>query len=244
MENTYSLSKRLEYSQVDWDYNYRLDWIFNDFQSITTFHSQQMGIDGPTMLEKSNAFWVLSKIKIQILSLPKMGDDIQLKTFPTTVTGARFMRDYTISNNGQKVILGTSEWCTLDATTGALRKTNSVCYPHQMQHVDYTSGCSPFSKPRVEITQDNYTHAHTIAYTDIDTNKHANNVSYVRMALNAFSPEELPLTKVSEMETYYISQAYYGQTIKIYKKEIEDGYYIEGKIEDKTIFSSIIKLKP
>ena len=243
MKNTFSLTKRLEYSQVDWNYNYRIDCIFNDFQTITTFHSQEMGVDGPSMLKNSNAFWVLSKLKLQINELPLMGDEITANTFPTTVSSIKFMRDYLITKSGKSLILGTSEWCTLDATTGRLRKSSSVCYPFDMEHVEYGSGCTEFSKQKTTVEQKDYIYAHTVGYTDIDTNKHANNVSYVRMVLNAFSPEELCSSDVSEFEIYYLAQVYYGQQVQVYKVKTDYGYYIEGQNAEKPVFACVIKLK-
>jgi hypothetical protein len=63
------------------------------------------------------------------------------------------------------------------------------------------------------------------------------------MALNCFSPEQLAKLNIVEFETYYHAQTYYGQVVDLYKVEIEDGFYIEGKLEKNTVFTTVIKTK-
>lgn len=245
MQNQFSLTKILEFSQVDSEYNYRIDWMFSDFQALTTFHSEIMKIDAPTMMQKSNAFWVLSKLKVKIESLPKMLQRLTYTTFPTSYTAFRFNRDYTISANDKVCIKATSEWCVLDADTRKLRKTDTVCYPFDMPHVDFTAGCKEFSKIKIQVAQKDKVYSYKTMYTDIDANKHVNNVAYVRMVLNCFSPEQFVNLDIDEFEMYYHAQAFYNQVIDLYMVKTEQGYYIEGKLDQTQtlVFTAVIKTK-
>ena len=64
MNNEYKINHTVKYSEVDSNYNMRLDHIVSYFQDITGLHSFEMEIDNETMLKLSNAFWVVTKMKL------------------------------------------------------------------------------------------------------------------------------------------------------------------------------------
>lgn len=243
MNNFYKTDYMVKYSEVDSNYNMRIDYIISAFQNITGIHSKEIGVDGPTVLEKSNGFWVLTKFKLKIEQLPKNEEIIELETWPTTVSSIRFNRDFAMSKSGKIIVTGISEWCILDYDTNAIRKTSSVCYPHKMPHREERSGAGEFIKLRESVNEEHFIYKYRSSFTDIDSNKHTNNVAYIRIALNTFSPEEYEEINIDEFQISFICQTYFGDEIDVYKKKTENGYYIEGKHNDKTVFNVIIKVK-
>ncbi len=240
MQNYYKTDYTIKYSEVDSNYKLRIDRILDFFQDITGTHSKEMGIDGPTMLATSNAFWILTKIKMTIEELPKFDDTVQLETWPTTIGGVRFKRDYAIHKDGEKVVMSSSEWCTLDYDTRLPRKASSVCYPTDMIHRSDESGAGAFIRVKETVSEDDYVYTYQSMFVDIDSNKHTNNVAYVRMMLNAFMPEEWEMFNVKMMQIAFTSQTYFGDEIKIYKKNLENGFYIEGQHDGKQVFNCIL----
>ncbi len=243
MQNFYKTEYKIKSTEIDSNWKMRIDHIIELFQSITGIHSTQMGVDGPSLFKNSNAFWVLTKFKIKIDTLPLMEETVLVETWPTFVKGVRFGRDFLMQKDGKTYVMGSSEWCTLDYTTKELRRTNTVCYPTDMPHRDYLSGAGDFIKLRETVCEDDYNHTHKCLFVDIDTNKHTNNIAYLRMALNCFSPDEFEALNVSDVQITFVSQSYYGDEIKVYKKQIETGFYIEGKLNDKSVFNCVVTLK-
>ncbi|MBO5358981.1 MAG: hypothetical protein J6A78_06655 [Clostridia bacterium] len=243
MQNFYKTEYKVKSTEIDSNWKMRIDHIVELFQSITGIHSTQMGVDGPTLLKNSNAFWVLTKFKIKIDTLPLMEETVLVETWPTFVKGVRFGRDFLMQKDGKTYVMGSSEWCTLDYTTKELRRANSVCYPADMNHRDYLSGAGDFIRVRETVNESDYNHAHRCAFVDIDTNKHTNNIAYLRMALNCFSLDEFEALNISDVQITFVSQSYYGDEIKVYKKQIETGFYIEGKLNDKSVFNCVVTLK-
>lgn len=241
MKNYFKTDYVIKYSEVDSNYNLRLDRILDYFQDITGTHSKEMGIDGPTMLATSNAFWILIKIKMVIKELPKFDDTVELETWPTTIGGVRFKRDYAIHKNGEKVVMSSSEWCTLDYDTRMPRKASSVCYPADMEHRIDESGAGALVRVKEKVGEEDYVYTYRSMFVDIDGNKHTNNVAYVRMVLNAFTPEEFESLNVKMMQIAFASQTYYGDEIQIYKKCTENGIYIEGQCHGKQVFNCILE---
>ena len=243
MKNFLQTTQIVNYSEVDVAYRLRYDSILSIFQKITLMHSTELKVDAPSLLKNSNAFWVLCKSKFKINRLPIMNDQLTLKTWPTVVTPLRFYREYVISCNENEDIVGTSEWCTFDYTTRTVRRSNTIAYPYDMEHITKSSGAGDYSKKREAVGDCDFSHSHVSKFVDVDPNNHTNNVAYVRMALDTFSPDEFINIDFTEFEIYFNNQSYYGDKINIYRKKTDYGYYVEGKILDKTIFTAIFKTK-
>ena len=240
MDNTYKLNHTVSYSEVDSFYKLRLDYIFSHFQNIADLHSKEMGTDGESLLQKSNVFWVLTKMKLKILELPKSGDDLTVETWPLKAKGVRFDRDFKLSNKDKVFVMGSSEWCTLDYTTQKLRRVDSVAYPYDMTFREDRSGAGDMLRTKETVNESDLHHTYRSSFVDIDTNKHTNNIAYLRMILNCFTPDEFEALTIDEFQINFLSQTFYGDEIKVYKKKTDYGFYIKGQCNVTTVFNCII----
>ena len=237
MNNTYQTEIKINSSMVDVNNKLRFDSILNIFQDLSTAHATEMGMGFHTLKENSNAFWVLSKIRFTLNNSVYQTEQATIKTWPLTPSAYRFIRDFKITSLSGEV-LGSSEWCILDWTTNRLRNFSTVKYPEGFNHLSDRSGAGDFLRVNETVNDSDYNHTHKALFTDIDCNGHVNNVAYAKMALNTFTPEEFENHNFKEFEIHFISQSYYGNEIKIYKKGVEKGVYVEGKLNDKTIFKT------
>ena len=240
MNNTYKLNHTVSYSEVDSFYKLRLDYIFSHFQNIADLHSKEMGTDGEALLQKSNVFWVLTKMKLKVAELPKSSETITVETWPLKAKGVRFDRDFKLSNKDKIFVMGSSEWCTLDYTAQKLRRVDSVAYPHDMQFREDRSGAGELIRAKESVCDTDLNHTYRSSFVDIDTNKHTNNVAYLRMILNCFTPDEFEALTIDEFQINFLSQTFYGDEIKIYKKKTDYGFYIEGHCNETTVFNCVI----
>lgn len=243
MNNTYKIDYKVKYSEVDSNYLMRLDHIVTHFQDITGLHSNEMEIDGKTLLEKSNAFWVLTKLKMRIHQFPKFDELVEIETWPTVAKGVRFGRDYIISKDGTPLISGTSDWCTLDYETRKPRRVDTIHYPHTMPHRDDRSDVGDFLRIREAVDDKDFNHIYRSSFVDIDTNHHTNNIAYLRMILNCFTPEEFNELPLDELQISFLSQTFYGDEITVYKKKTGYGFYIEGQCNKTGVFNCVLLLK-
>ena len=238
MKNFFEIKKTITASEVDSKWTLRFDSILHIFQDIATSHAREMGMGFDNLMKDSNAFWVLSKIKFRLNDKILQFDEVLAKTWPLKPSLIRFQRDFTITC-ANKAVLGSSEWCILDGTTYGLRKLSSVNYPTSLEHLTETSNAGEFTRFTNQVDIEDYIYTYKAQYTDIDCNNHVNNVSYAKMALNAFTPDEFIDFKFTGFEIHFISQSYYGDEIKIYKKPVDGGVYVEGKLNDKTVFKTL-----
>ena len=243
MNNSYKIDYKVKYSEVDSDYKMRLDHIVTHFQDITGLHSDEMEIDGKTLLEKSNAFWVLTKLKMKIHRLPEFDETLEIETWPTVAKGVRFGRDYRISKDGIPLISGTSDWCTLDFDTRKPRRVDTIHYLHIMPHREDRSDAGEILRIRETVEDAEINHKYRSSFVDIDTNKHTNNIAYLRMILNCFSPEEFNELQLDELQVSFLSQTFHGDEITVYKKKTDYGFYIEGQCNGMGVFNCVMLVK-
>lgn len=241
MKNYHSL-KYLA-SDLDTDINQNLSClnILKMFLRVTFAHSYAIELDHNTMLKRDNAFWVLTKMKY-VLSHPiGVNQKLELKTWAHKPQAVRFVREYTIKNKNQICVQGLSEWCCLDSSTRALRKSSTIKYPNLKMKEKNTNNLS-FSNLKLDVNKENFVYTKTIQSTDIDENLHTNNLQYSIMALNALTLEELN-SQIAEYEIYFACETQIGDKIDIFKIVKDNTIYVVGKTEDKTIFRTVIKCK-
>ncbi len=212
------------------------------FEIATFKHSNIMGLDHVSMEKNSNAFWVVTKMKVILNSPININDQVRVLTWTRELGSVRALRDCVIKVKNSVKAKFLAEWCCLDFETRKLRRLNSICYPElKMEKINYVK--TEFTNLKENVEEKDFVYSRIIRSTDIDVNIHTNNLKYNYMALDAFSTEELNSFDIKEYEIYFVNESYEGEKIDIFKKKIKNYYYIEGRVENKIIFKTVIKFK-
>ncbi len=240
MDNLYT--EKFTLNDTDFDFNMNVPvYELMRFLQIATFnHSDNAGLDHESMLKNSNAFWIVTKMKMTISDDFNQGEKIKVTTWTNPPTMLRVDRHIIIKSSRKTKVRATSEWCCLDATTRKPRKLSSINYPDFDKNLE-TSKTKPFTNLKLDVDQSDYCYTKTIRYSDIDVNIHTNNLKYNIMAMDCFTVDELLDKRLKEYEIYFVNESREGDNIDIYKKKHAGYYYIEGKVKDKTIFRSVLK---
>lgn len=242
MKNWHTEKFVINDTHLDSSANVSIVELIKFFQIATFNHSRVMGLDHNSMIKNSNAFWVITKMKLNLLGKFQEEDEISATTWTHELGAVRALRDCVIKIKNSVKVKATSEWCCLDFETRKLRKMNSICYPDlEMEKTNNLN--TVFTNMREDVGEKDFVYSKIIRSTDIDLNNHTNNLKYNYMALDAFSVEEIKAIDVKEYEIYFANESYEGDKIDIYKKKVKNHYYIEGKSQDKSIFKVVIKFK-
>ncbi len=240
MKNVYIDKVVTDSTSVDFTYNMPIYEAVRLAMRVALSHAEQIGLGHEIMEQKSNAFWIITKLKMFINNDIKSGQKLSLKTWCHVPELARCKRDYNIKMGGKLMAKGSMEWCCLDMDTHKVRKISSINYP-DVEIQEYENVEPNYTNLREEVTTKDYIYTYTVRSTDIDMNKHTNNLKYNFMTINAFTVEELNKIKIKEYELYFVNESHEGDKIDIYRKRIKKYYYVVGKIEDKVIFKSVLK---
>ena len=241
MENIYEQTVEIKTDHVDCENYYSLIGIMSHIQDVVNEHTFSLGVDFDNMTQKSNAFWVILKMKLKIFKYPRWTDKVKVKTYPLPPSLVRCDRESVITDgSGGIVAVSSGEWCILDMDTKRPRKISTCCYPVELVH----------DMPRVlperaerlvcDFSESDLCYEKTVRYSDLDLNYHTNNISYTKFALDSFSAEFFRNKVISEYDINFENQSYEGDVIGIYRKETSPGTYMLAgilKADGKRIFT-------
>ncbi len=210
------------------------------FEELADANAMMLEIDLPTLAKRDNAFWVVRRIKFEFLDTVRDHDEVVLKTWPSGPEVLKCFRSYQIlKDDNTPAVNAVAEWVILDKDTRRLRKTDSIQYP-DIQFLPYKA-CEPtFKKFKDEFTEDDFVYEKTVRACDIDLSHHTNNTKYCMMVLDSFSVKELEAMTLKELEIHYEAESLEGDTLRIYRKKVDDEWLFAIKRDGKVITYAVI----
>lgn len=208
--------------------------ILTIFQDIASIHAEEIGVGYSQMLEK-NLYWVLSRVKFDILKMPHINQTVIVETWPHAKGKIDFDRDMRIlSEGGDALIIATSKWCVIDTVKRMLQRTDEVNYNGEpCFDVNYEERFGKIILPNLSLSKK---FVYNVGFCDLDCNQHMNNTNYANLVLNAIENK-----KISHFEINYISECKLGDKIDISITKGEKGEYVMGSINQRTVFNAYVK---
>lgn len=230
--NEYILNTTVLSGQCDSLMRLKTEAAFMSFQDMASRHAMFLGVDDFSLLENDNAMWVVSKTKVKVNKLPVWNDEVSVRTWPMGAEGVRCNRCYQIIKDGEVVINAITEWVIIDATTRTLRKVETTSYPNDVDWINEKSIEEKFRRFRDDFMEEYFVYKRLVRSSDIDVTHHVNNVTYITMLLDTFSVKELESMTLKEIEISYLNESLEGETLSIYRKQTDEGYYFKIQKED------------
>jgi len=244
-----SHSKNIKVLSTYCDSIYRLSpvMMLTLFEEIADEHTIQLGVDGMTIRKRDNAFWVLSRIKLNFNEVIKDHDDITIKTWPAKSEGLRNGRSYQIikirDERGEisesVAVNAFADWILLDTETRKFRTAESVHFPN-LDFINEKAIETPFRRFKNIFTEDDFVYERVVRTCEIDVSHHTNNVKYCAMLLDSFSVKEIEEMNIKELEIYYEAESHEGETLRIYRKTVENGWQFMIKRGDDIVTMAFI----
>jgi acyl-ACP thioesterase len=190
-------------------------------------------------LEKENAFWVLSKIYLEIDEYPNWKDEIQIKTWPKGIDGLFAIRDFQIFRNKEVIGNATSYWLILDKTNGRPKRLENFNFLHDnfLKESAISQKLGKLTFNGSSTIQDQ----RKVYSSDLDINKHVNNATYVRWILDSYFSENKELIK--EFEINFLTELKLNEEFTVNSiLDEEEKIYIIKNTSDKEICRARLKI--
>ena len=179
-------------------------------QQAATGHCDQLGYDWDTMAEKG-LFWVVIRHKILIAQLPKLGQNLTLRTWPMPTTRTYYPRMVeALDEAGNVLFQVVSMWVLMDRDTRTMIlpgksgiEVNGVLLGGEL---DMPASLHPEQRENDSLW--------TVTEQDLDINGHANNAKYLLYAENlagTYGKDHTP----AEVTVCYNAEARLGQEINL-----------------------------
>jgi medium-chain acyl-[acyl-carrier-protein] hydrolase len=194
--------------------------LFNRFQELAGLHASYLKV-GYGELQKSNLAWILSRIKLNILSLPGWGDTVRLATWPKGVDRLFAMRDFSLeSDKGETLVLATTAWLLVDIAKGRPQRIETLPIDLEFPGAPQAITESPDKIPMPENMKTLF--ERPIWRSDIDTNQHVNNAQYAKWIGDCFSEDQFRTRRMTTMQINYLEETLLGDTVGLLKSPGED----------------------
>lgn len=190
--------------------------IMNYFCDICMVQSDKAGI-GSEYMQENNLAWVLYKWDIYIREYPAYREKIKVTTAAHSFKKFYAYRKFRVEDtSGNIIITANSMWLLID-----LNRRRALKLPENMYEA---YGIGPDDNKGLEIRKiippeefDSISEF-DVRYSDIDTNKHVNNVKYAEWILETV-PEEIKTSHVlKNINITYEKETFYGEKIKVCSK--------------------------
>ena len=224
----YEFTSRVRYSEIGPDYNMKISSLIARMQDCCVFHSSNVG-RGPAIWKSTRCAWLVLTWQVRIRSLPVFETPVTTRTWAYEFKGFEGMRNFTVRDDkGQLLADAGSRWLYFD-----LNRQRPVRVPPEESGA---FGLEPkledfeYAPRRIAMPEGPWEteRSFEVVPTNIDTNRHVNNLQYIDMAL-AYLPEGFP---VEEVRVEYVRQALLGDRLTPKVALTDKAFYVTLQNED------------
>lgn len=189
----FTVKRSIRYSECDKDGKLTVPAIVNHFQDTSTEHTESLGV-GVDFMKRIQRAWILASWQICICRRPRIGEVVEVQTWPTGFKGIYGDRNYVMKDEQGKVLAyANSIWIHLNLATGRPDKVAPEVAEKYKDEPPYEMEYAP-RKICMSETED-LQEMLVIRRAQLDTNFHVNNSKYVEMAME-YLPENFVTTQL------------------------------------------------
>lgn len=173
-------------------------------------HAELLGY-GDQEMKDQNLMWVVSRMVVDITTLPKPGEIVMIETWPSPHHLLGVTRQYVMTDEfDQPLCRGEALWCIIDRVSGRLIKTQGLPLLADDSWLRTDKASSFVQTGRIVKPQDRIGRQITVApiLADIDKNDHVNNVVYTDWIFQNITPKKPRFYRIN-----YLQQVRLGDTI-------------------------------
>jgi len=190
----------------------------NYFQEAAGWHARALGVSMEA-LQAQRLTWVLARLHVQIDAYPAWGQEVVVETWPSGIQGPYATRDFLFlgaapgATERPVIGRGTSAWLIVDIARK--RPVRATPYLHDVKPPDRARALNdPFDKMTAPQTID-YELDFRVRYSDLDVNRHVNNVCYAEWIVESVPEDVLHACRLQALEIQFRAEATLGHTVVV-----------------------------
>lgn len=208
-------SKEFEVNYYEIDYKKRalITTLMNYFEDVSIKQSEDLNV-GLHYLSEKKLGWVLYKWDIKIERYPNFGEKIIARTMPLSSRKFYAYRKFDIlDEQGNTIVTADSIWFLIDMEKRkAIRITDEMKEAYELEDTK----TDPFDiKKIIKSENTDFEKLFNVRYSDIDTNRHVNNVKYADWAIETVPIDTILACTLKKINITYEREAKYGNMIKV-----------------------------
>lgn len=201
------------------DFSHRLfmGHLGNHLLNAADYHATDRGFGMP-YLNTIHKTWVLSRLAIEIESMPKQYDKFYVETWVESAMRYFTYRNFRITSEDGATVYGygRSVWAMIDTETRQPQDILAVRNGQISNWIEADKECPIEHGSRVKIS-DKAQHVRTIDtyYNDVDVNGHINSVKYIEHVLDLFDLRWYKRHDIRRFEIAYVAESHQGDRLAL-----------------------------
>ena len=212
--------------------------LFNLLQDAAHKHADGIGF-GQRQLVEQNLFWVLSRLSLEIVKIPNVGDEVYLSTWVKSIRGAVSEREFSISIGDEIIINASSLWFSLSGENHKPTRLPTKYSDLMIINDEYThEGGSVKVIEDINYNKQGSGQKLVVQHSDIDMVEHVNNATYVRWIMDELYDKSHLNKQLINMDINYLGECFRGETVNVYhllKDETSLSHEVANEVTGKVI---------
>lgn len=210
--SVFSHERRIDFTQCLPNGFLRLTDLCNMLQLAAGEHAELGGIAFSDMQAHHQA-WVLSRMRVEILQLPKWKDVVTIKTWIVNLENSRSVRALEMYSGDQKIVGGETFWAVFNTET---RRPEALALPTDHFEKFERNYSTQERTSKVDLTHlSNKLADHKVLLSDLDIVNHANNVKYLEWCLDYCDAKILLKNQVKAIDMNFMKELVLGDEVEI-----------------------------
>ena len=219
MSNQFSKEYTINIYDVDSNYKCKYSSLMNYLWDVVVSQSDDLGETDHGLI--NNCVWVLLKYDLEIIEYPKFRETIIVETDIVGVKKLFGYRSVKIRNSeGRTIISGISTAMLIDLDKRRpVKMSPEQCKIYGIEkELEENIPLDDF----VRIENPNCIKEYRVRHSDIDVNRHVNNVKYIEMAVDALPKAFLAEYEISNIKVLFKKEATDESTLRLLSEVIEE----------------------
>jgi medium-chain acyl-[acyl-carrier-protein] hydrolase len=199
-------------------------------QESASNHAEHLGF-GISWLTENNFAWFLTRQLVVIDAYPKLGETIQVLTWPKGRDRLLWYRDFKILDSSDAIIgRAVTAWLVIDLDRRRPRRTDTLPPLHPPNDIEFALPRRPGKV--AALSEGTPSHPIRVGYQDLDANEHVNSARYVEWIMDAFDVEFHKSHRLGELEVNYLTEALYGDALSSHWEDTDGHTFLHSLVRD------------
>jgi medium-chain acyl-[acyl-carrier-protein] hydrolase len=193
-------------------------------QEAASQHAAELGWGLESLLGRGLT-WVLVRQQIATLAPIRLGDELDVATWPAGLERRAAVREFSVSGRGGvEIARATTHWFVIDLATRRAARPDEVLPLERWPRLEpRPSAIARLPEPPAAVAGRRF----DVRYADIDRNLHANHASYLSWALECVPEATWRASRPCAFEATYLAECRYGEAVLARAAE-EDGAWLHA----------------
>lgn len=219
----------LRYTDADAYDNLKLSSLLSFLEESACLSADELGF-GYDAISPANIGFIVVNWYIELSRAIKLGEEIEVHTWPLVPKHIIFNRDFELFCNGEKVGVCTARWCMINTDTYAMLPISAFFKDGDFDNYN-TERSVDFRNWKIpEVNSGDVLYSKSVSYSDYDHYFHVNNTKYADFMMDVFSVGELKGKYLKKVQITYVKQCKIGENIDFYRLTNGGEDIVEGRV--------------